>query len=281
MAVPKNRGSAGVPTPARPTLPQQTKAEEKSMTPSFAVRPQTTPAEGIAVTGEGLHRVTAESAEFVVEIAVSAPTAAQALHEHKTKTAQVTQTLAPLGVQRGDLQTISMNVAAAYLPLLPSMPYAAPPQIGPGAYGSFGGGQFGGAGTALQTDLQFGSYQARSLLRLSIRETARAGEIVDALNKAGANLAGGLTFRAADESAARKAALDAASRDARAKAETLATGAGKQVGDPVAIQEEIVVSNGMYSALRAQSPFGFGPATPQFAGELEYYARVTASFRFQ
>ena len=251
------------------------------MTPSIAPRAQNTPAEGIAVTGEAMHRVSPESAEFVIEIATTAPTAVQALHDHKSKTSHIAQAVAGMGVQRGDLQTISMNVLTTFTPLAASLPYAAPPQIGPAAFASFASGPFAGAATALQTDIQFGSYQARSLVRVNTRETARVGEIVDALIKAGATLAGGFCFRVADETGARKSALEAAARDARGKAETLAIAAGKQVGDPVAIFEDIVVANGAYSALRAQAPFAFGPGTPQMAGELEYYARVTANFRFQ
>jgi uncharacterized protein YggE len=114
-----------------------------------------------------------------------------------------------------------------------------------------------------------------------VGDAARAGEIADALVMAGATLASGLSYRAGDEAGARKLALEAAVKDARVKAETVATAAGKKLGDPVGILEDIVVSNGVYSALRAQMPWAFGPDTPLAAGELEYYARVTASFRFQ
>jgi len=251
------------------------------MTTSYAVRAQSAPFEGIAVVGEAVQRVAPENAEFVIEIATAAPTAAQALRDHQAKAAQIAQAVAPLGVQRTDLQTISMNVLNTYTPLMQGLPpYGAVPQIGPGAFGSFGGGSFGGA-TALQPDVQFGAYQARSLVRINVREAARVGEIADTLTKAGATLAGGFSFRVADETAARRSALEAAGRDARIKAETLATAAGKQVGDPLAILEDVVASNGVYAALRAQMPYAFGPGAPQMAGELEFYARVSASFRFQ
>ena len=64
------------------------------------------------------------------------------------------------------------------------------------------------------------------------------------------------------------------------KAEALASASGKQVGDPIGISEDIVASNGAFSALRAVMPPGFGPAAPPVIGELEYYARVSANFRF-
>ena len=63
------------------------------------------------------------------------------------------------------------------------------------------------------------------------------------------------------------------------KAEVLAATSGRQIGDPVAISEDIVASNGMYSALRATLPLAFGTGMPEQIGELEYYARVSVNFR--
>ena len=62
---------------------------------------------------------------------------------------------------------------------------------------------------------------------------------------------------------------------------SVTTAAGREIAEPLSIFEDIVASNGIYAALRSQLPFAFGPGTPSSAGELEYYARVTASFRFQ
>jgi len=232
--------------------------------------------EGIAVVGEAVRRIAPESAEFLVEITAGGAGAAHALHNHHAKIAQIAQAVSTMGVQRSDLQTVSFNVVNGYSPMMQALPMYGLPQIG----------QSGGLGAfappnSLQPEVQFGTYQARSLVRVNVREATRAGEIADALVKAGATLASGLSYHAADEAGARKSALEAAGKDARAKAETLASAAGKQLGDPVAISEEIVASNGVYSALRAQMPWAFGPDTPAAAGELEYYARVSASYRFQ
>ena len=256
------------------------------------------------MVGEAIRRASPETAEFLLEIAANASTATQALRDHNQKLQQIAQSAAPFGVQRNDIQTISCNVHSLYSPLLPGLPgFPGMPQIGPGNVSPFGGGlgqmqpggapfgglgqmQTGGAGFApglgqLQPDVQFGSYQAKSVLRVNVRDTARVGEVVDALTRAGGTLAGSFSFRVADDAAARRSALEAAGRDARAKAEMLAQAAGKQVGDPVTITEEVVATNGVYSALRAAMPFAFGAGTPQVAGELEYYARVSASFKLQ
>jgi uncharacterized protein len=244
------------------------------MMPSYGFRAQGQPVEGVAVVGEAVRRVAPETAEFLIEITAGAPTAAQALQNHQTKAAQIAQAVAPMGVQRTDFQTMSLNVLNIYAPVMQALPYyGSVPQIGPGGFGGYAGAP------PLQPDVQFGSYQARSIWRVSARESTRVGEIADALTKAGATLAGGICFRAADEAGARKAALEAAGKDARAKAETLAAATGKQVGDPVSVSEEVVASNGVLAALRAQMPLG--PGASAAGGELEYYARVTANFRFQ
>jgi uncharacterized protein YggE len=239
------------------------------MVSAYENRIQPRPIEGIAVVGEAVRRVAPESAEFLVEIVTGGATGSQAMQNHQTKTDQIAKTVAALGLQRHDLQTVSLNVINAYAPpLMQTLPSYGMPQIGPGGFG-------------MQPEVQFGTYHARSVMRVNAREAARAPEIADAMIKAGATLASNVSYHAADEAGARKSALEAAGKDARAKAETLAATAGKQLGDPVAISEEIVASNGVYSALRAQMPWAFGPDTPSAVGELEYYARVTANFRFQ
>jgi uncharacterized protein YggE len=232
--------------------------------------------EGVAVVGEAVRRVSPETAEFLIEISATAPGAAQALRDSQMKTNQLAQAVASLGVQATDLQTISMNVHHTYAPSLPGLnAYGHMPQIGHGGYTPYG------AATAMQPELQFGTYQARNVVRVNVREPLRAGEIADLAVKAGATIVGAFSFRVSDEAGARRAALEAAGRDARAKAETLAAAAGKQIGEVISVTEEIVASNGNYAALRTALPFILGSGTTGVAGELEYYARVSANFRFQ
>ena len=114
-----------------------------------------------------------------------------------------------------------------------------------------------------------------------MRDPKRLGEIVDTIARTGTAIVGTLSVGMADEASARRHALEAATKDARAKAEALAVAAGKQVDDAVAIAEDIVASNGVYAALRSAAPFAFGAGAPQVAGDLEYYARVSASFRLK
>lgn len=240
--------------------------------PASAIQNQ--PKEGVTVVGEAFRRVPPENADFLVEINSGGTSAAQALHDNQTKTSQFVQALAGLGVQPADVQTVSLNVYSVWSPMMQGLPGAgAVPQIGqPGFPPPFGAG-------SPQPDAQFGSYQARNTLRVNVRQAQRTGEIVDLATRTGANVSTAFSFQANDEAAARRTVLEAAGRDARSKAEALATAAGKQIGDPISITEDCIVSNGTYAALRSTAPFAVGPGVPQVAGDLEYYARVTATFR--
>ena len=213
-----------------------------------------------------------------MEVANSAPTAAQALRDNHQKTAQLAQAVAGMGVQPADLQTISFNIYSLFAPVMQALPgYGGMPQIGQGAFPGYGVGA--SVPGAVPNEMQFGTYQARNTLRVSVREPGRVGEIVDALTKAGAMIGGTFSFKPSEEAQARRAVLESAGKDARAKAEALAQATGRQLGDAVSISEEVVATNGAYAALRASLPYSFGAGAPQFAGELEYYARVSANFR--
>jgi hypothetical protein len=239
--------------------------------------------DGITVTGEAMRRVSPEGAEFLVEITSSAPSAAQALRDNHARTQQIAHALGSYSIQPADLQCVSLNVYSLYSPLLVPPPPLLPQLAGQHASLGFVSPPSLSAQQEPQHnayELQFGAYQARNVVRVSVRDAAKAGEVVDAAAKAGATILGGFTMRV-DETAARKSVLESAAKDARGKAEALAIAAGKPLGEPIAITEEFVVSNGTYMALRAAMPFAFGAGTPPTAGEFEYYARVSARFNFQ
>ena len=233
--------------------------------------------DGVMVIGEAVWRVAPERAEFLIEIVTSAPSAAQALRDNQLKSAQVAQAVAPLGVQPADLQTISLNVYNLYAPVLPALQaYGGLPLVGSGGLPSYGAGA-----VPLPAEIQSAAYHARNIMRLNVREPKRLGDIADAASRAGAVILGSLSLGVSDEASACRHALEAAGKDARAKAEALAGAAGKQVDDAIGIAEDFVASNGLYTALRSVAPLAFGAGAPQLAGELEYYARVSASFRLK
>jgi|SRR5579863_5989795 len=269
-----NQKDTGLKAPARKTISR----EDTQVMPAHGLR---TPAqqaqqqiEGVTVIGEAVRRVPSETAEFLIEVTSTAPTAAQALRENQARTQQLMQALAPAGVQPADIEAISLKVHNLYAPVMQALPsYGALPQVGYGGVPSFP------PSAAAQPEAQFGSYVASKTLRVNVRDAGRVGDAADASARAGATILGAFRLRATDESAARRAALEAAGKDARMKAETLAKAAGREIGDPIAISEDIVAANGLYSALRATLPLALGAGAPEQIGELEYYARVSVNYR--
>jgi uncharacterized protein YggE len=225
-----------------------------------------------------------ERAEILIELSVASASVAEALRDHTAKFQQLAAAAGSMGIQSSDLQTVSMNVYNLYSPSLPGLAplsaYGAMQQIGPTGLNPFGGAPASQSST--QVEVQFGSYQVRSLNRVVVRELGRVGEVVQTAIRAGAIPVGPLSFRPSDESVARRAALEAAGADARLKAETLARSVGKNIGDAITVTEDLLVSNGAYGGLRSTMPAVFGSgAVPAVIGELEYYARVSANFRLQ
>ena len=257
------------------------------MTPTLAFQAQSRQIEGLAVVGEAVRRVPPERAEILIEVTVTSASVAEALRDHAAKFQQLAAAVGSLGIQSSDLQTVSMNVYNLYSSGLPGLPslsgYGNLPQIGHAGLNPFGGGAGSQLGAyAPQTEVQFGSYQVRCLIRVVVRDLGRVGEVVQSAIRAGAIPVGPLSFRPSDESVARKAALEAAGADARLKAEALARSVGKNIGDAITVTEDVLVSNGAYGGLRSTMPAVFGSGVvPAVIGELEYYARVSANFRLQ
>lgn len=263
--------------------------EDINVTPIHAFQSQARPLEGVAVVGEAVRRVTPEAVEFLIEVSVTSSSVAQALRDHTAKLQQLSVAAGSMGIQSGDLQTVSMNVYNLYSSGLPGLPslnaYGAMQQIGPAGLNPFGAGIPSGPQPGpfnAPSEVQFGSYQVRGLIRVVVRDVGRVGEVVQTAIRAGAIPVGPLSFRASDESVARRTVLEAAGADAKVKAETLARAMGKNIGDAIAVTEDVLVSNGAYSALHSTMPGAFGSgAVPPVIGELEYYARVSANFRLQ
>lgn len=287
MPTGKQRGRAGEGSPARSEnettpkpaaedtgkviLSDESFGKETNVMPTYASRAQSQ-MDGVTVMGEAVWRVPPERAEFLIEIISSAPSAAQALHDNQQKSEQLAQVMNSLGVQQADLQTISTNVYNLYTPVLPALQ----------GYGGLANmGSYGTGAAPVPAEIQSARYHARNILRLNVRDPRRLGEIVDTVTRAGVAILSPLSVGVSDEAGARKHALEAAGKDARIKAEALAAAAGKQIDDAVGIAEDLVATNGVYAALRSAIPFAFGAGAPQVVGELEYYARVTASFRLK
>ena len=81
------------------------------------------------------------------------------------------------------------------------------------------------------------SYVASNVVRVTVRDIASAGTVVDRAGRAGATGVSGPSFQASTRAEAYRRTLAAAYADARAKAQRLADEAGVALGAPVRIRE--------------------------------------------
>ena len=118
-------------------------------------------------------------------------------------------------------------------------------------------------------------YQLSNVVTITVRNLDVLGPVLDDSVTAGATTVDGVTFEVADSTAAEKTAREAAIRDARAKADTLASGAGVRITGVASIAESIVVP-AWYGRNYAAADAGAG--TPILAGTTDVVVTVAVTF---
>jgi uncharacterized protein YggE len=121
-------------------------------------------------------------------------------------------------------------------------------------------------------------YQFTNLVAATIRDIDTVGDAIDAALAAGATTVDQISFRVADQSGAEAQAREAAVRDARAKAETLASAAGVAIAGVAAIAEG---GGGPVPYPRPFERMAFAAkdaGTPIEAGENEVTSSVTVTY---
>lgn len=93
-------------------------------------------------------------------------------------------------------------------------------------------------------------YDAANEVEVTIRDLGTVGRVLDTAVDAGANVAGGISFRVSDANEGLDEALAEAVVDAKAKAETMAAAADASVGQVMTIVEEAGGQPGPYYAER-------------------------------
>lgn len=213
---------------------------------------------GLVVVGEATTGATPDIVTLTAGVQTAGTSAALALRENAAPMLRVVQALLGLGINQTDIQAAGLNVY---------------PQTGQPAHSELPAPIVG--------------YYVFSSLKVTLRDTNRVGEVLDAAIGAGANFGIGLSLGLREESAARCAVLEAAGKDARAKAEVLARAVGKQLGDPVSVVEELALSptlvggpggaNAVANSGALAGGAGTG-ATPIPLGQLTYGARVRVAY---
>lgn len=193
-------------------LSSQAPALAQTASPPAAAASPLAPAEGIVIRTEGEVRVAPDIATLQVGMVSEGKTAGEALAQNTPALAKLVEAVKAAGVKPADIMTSQVSLT----------PRMTQPPVTPGP-----------RPRAATID----GYEARTGLTIIIRDLAKAGPLIDALVKAGANEMSGINFGLADENKAKDAARQKAAEAARARASLYAEKLGVKVGDLVSIVE--------------------------------------------
>jgi uncharacterized protein YggE len=203
--------------------------------------------DSVRVSGEGRVAAAPDVAAVTLGVEAVAPRVPDAAADADRRARAVIEAVRAAGVAEKDLRTTRYDVALERR----FEPNAPPVTVG---------------------------YRVTHELRIAVRggSPARAGEVVDAALRAGANAVHSISFEKEDPGPERARALEAAVAAARAKAEAIARAAGRTLGEVRGVSE--AGGGGPVVPLARAETFVKQAGAPVQAGELEIVAQVEVEF---
>ena len=174
--------------------------------PAVAVADDDAYRRSISVSGTGEAMGATDLATVNVGVQTVAPAATEAASKNEAAVARLMQALEEEGIEKKDIQTVEYAI-------WPEQNYD--PREG--------------------EQPRITGYRVNNSVHVTVRDIERVGAVLGAVTTAGANSVNGISFGIDDPAALEGRAREAAMRDARAKAESLATLAGVQLGDVLQI----------------------------------------------
>ncbi|HEX4897055.1 MAG TPA: SIMPL domain-containing protein [Candidatus Limnocylindrales bacterium] len=177
--------------------------------PIFATDPAPVGEHTIGVTGTGRVVLTPDIADLRLGVTTTAKTVEDARAANATLMTAVISALKGLGIADRDVQTTTLSLGPVY-------DYSTntnPPRLT--------------------------GYTLTNVVAVTIRDLDVAGDVIDGAMEAGATTLDSITFRVADQTTAEREAREAAMREAKAKAQTLATAAGVSIDGVASISETV------------------------------------------
>lgn len=124
-------------------------------------------------------------------------------------------------------------------------------------------------------------FRVTNILNVKLRDSAKAGKLIDDLVSSGANTLYGVSFSFSDPSALMRQAREQAMTDARSKADQLATLGGVTLGAPILIEDggsNTPPQPMMLGASDMQKSMAGAPATPINPGQQEIRVDVSVQY---
>jgi uncharacterized protein len=207
---------------------------------TYAQQPQQSPEARIVVTGQGSVSVTPDYAQIRIGVTVRTRTVKEAVDANSKSMAAVMAALKDAGIAERDVQTARFSIQPVY-----QEPRSEPKLSG---------------------------YTVSNQATVTIRETAKVGDVLDRVTAAGATDVGNVSFLVSDPSKALDQAREAAIADARRKADIYAKASGVRVGPVEWITEDGGSGPPVPMLARAAAP------VPIASGEDTLRVRVTVAF---
>ena len=207
----------------------------------------TTPEHTISVSGSGKVVVTPDMATVRLGVVIERETAKQAREAAAERMSNVIAALKKLGIKDEDIATGMISLGPVY------------------DYSVSGNARIRG-------------YQLSNLVTVTVRDLTKVSDVLDDTVIVGATTVDGISFDIADRTAAEAKAREAAVKDAKAKAQTLADGVGAHISG-VAQMSESVSTPVWYDKGFAPSAGADGAAqTPVMPGSQDVVITVQVSF---
>lgn len=200
---------------------------------------------GIAVAGEAQVSGKPDIAYITIGVQTQAPTASQAHQENATAMDRIVARVRGLGIPEKDIRTSGLSLHPIF-----------------------------------EKEQRLVGYRASNNLTVTAADVGLVGKVLDEAVAAGANTAGSVRFGFKDEENLRQQALEAAAKNARAKAEAIARGLGLQIKGVEAVQEEGVAMPMPVPRAMGVEFAAAAPPTPVMPGELTITARVRVVFSY-
>jgi uncharacterized protein YggE len=213
----------------------------------------------ITVTGHGEVRRAPDLVTLSLGVEERGPDVAGPRQRAAQKAQNAIQALLKAGVKREDIQTSNFSVSRQW-------------EQDPTPQASSGTTQPSGKYV----------FVVRNTVSVRTPMVDKAGDLLDAVVKAGFNDINGPSFELKDNAEAQRAALTAAIEDARAKADAAASAAGVKVSGLESVTENgssMPPPRPMYMAKMAGASADFA-STPIEGGQITVSEDVTVSFRF-
>lgn len=205
------------------------------------------PEHTIAVVGSGKVTVVPDQGTIRLGVLIERPTAKAARNDAAAAMTKVVDAIRKLGIADKDIATSAISLSPVY-------DYTATPSTP-----------------------KIRGYQLQNIVTVTVRDITKLGDVLDNGVAAGATSVEGISFDVADRAAAESKAREAAVKDAKAKAQTLADGVGVRITG-VASMSESVSTPVWYDKSFAAGAVAPNAATPVLTGTTDVTITVSVSF---